>query len=109
MTLTPWIVADSSAAALTAQLGEEWDALVDLGGGLSDQEWRTPTPCPGWDVAAQYAHVTGTESFLLGLPAPDVDPGSPEHVKNPIGASNEVWVSALGALRREEVLRRFAE
>jgi uncharacterized protein (TIGR03083 family) len=109
MTDTPWIVADSSARALTAQLGEEWDALSELGAGLSDADWSLPTPCPGWSVAAQYAHIIGTESVLLGRSAPPVDPGRPEHVKNPVGGGNEVWVAALGVLSREEVLAGFAE
>jgi uncharacterized protein (TIGR03083 family) len=106
---TPWIVADSSASALTAQLGEEWDALAELGGPLTDAEWAAPTPCPGWTVAAQYAHVIGTESMLLGRSAPDVDPGEPAHVRNRVGSGNEVWVAALRSLPRREVLERFAE
>jgi uncharacterized protein (TIGR03083 family) len=109
MTDTPWIVADSSASALTAQLGEEWDALAELGADLTDLEWAEPTPCPGWSVAAQYAHIIGTESWLLGRPAPDVDPGEPAHVKNPTGSANEVWVAALRSLPRREVLESFTD
>jgi uncharacterized protein (TIGR03083 family) len=109
MTDTPWIVGDNSAAGLTAQLGEEWDTLIQLGHELSDDDWMAATPCPGWTVGAQYAHMIGTESSLLGLPAPDGDPGSPTHVKNPVGKGNEVWVASLGQLSREQVLARFAE
>jgi uncharacterized protein (TIGR03083 family) len=109
LTETPWIVAASTAPALTAQLSEEWAALIDVGSLLTDEEWHSPTACPGWDVAAQYAHMIGTESSLAGLPGPDVDPGSPAHVKNPIGKANEVWVAGLGSLSRSEVLGRFRE
>jgi uncharacterized protein (TIGR03083 family) len=106
---SPGVVADSSAAALTAQLSEVWLSLEQLGAVVDDAGWARPTPCPGWAVSAQYAHIIGTESSLLGRPAPDVDAGSPGHVHNAIGGFNEVWVVALGSLPRAEVLERFAE
>lgn len=107
---TPGIVADSSRDALTAQLHEVWDALADLGASLTDDEWTAATPCPGWSVAAQYAHVIGTESMLLGRPNPDISPPEgAEHVRNQIGGFNEVWVTALAARSRPEVLDHFAE
>jgi uncharacterized protein (TIGR03083 family) len=101
----PGLAADSSKEALTAQLHEVWDALSELGRSVGDDEWTAPTPCPGWDVAAQYAHVIGTESMLLGRPNPEVPP--PEgaaHVRNQIGGFNEVWVTALAGRSRAEVL-----
>jgi uncharacterized protein (TIGR03083 family) len=105
----PGICADSSGAALTDQLSEEWSQLGELGAALADDEWNAPTPCPGWTVAAQFAHVIGTESVLLGRDNPDVDPGRPDHVRNDIGGFNEVWVAALASSSRHEVLERFAE
>ena len=105
----PGIVADSSASGLTAQLGEVWDSLAGLGAGLSDADWAHPTPCPGWSVAAQYAHIIGTESMLLGRPNPEVDAGAPGHVRNQIGQFNETWVAALATKGRAEVLEMFAE
>jgi len=105
----PGIAADSSAMALTAQLGEVWDSLSSLGATLSDAEWGAVTPCPGWLVSAQYAHVIGTESMLLGRPNPEIDPGRPGHVHNDIGGFNEVWVAALASESRDAVLARLAE
>jgi uncharacterized protein (TIGR03083 family) len=105
----PGIVADSSAKGLTAQLAEVWDCLAELGESLADSEWSRPTPCPGWPVSAQYAHVIGTESMLLGRPNPQVDPGKPDHVLNDIGGFNEVWVAALASEPRPQVLQRFSE
>ena len=105
----PGIAADSSSAALTAQLDEVWTSLESLGGSLTDKDWSLPTPCPGWPVSAQYAHVIGTESMLLGRPNPTVDPGSPEHVRNQIGGFNEAWVVALAELSRSAVLDQFSE
>jgi len=59
------IVADSSASGLTAQLDEVWTSLAFVGAAMADEEWVFDTPCPGWNVAAQYAHMIGTESSLL--------------------------------------------
>jgi uncharacterized protein (TIGR03083 family) len=100
---------DNSAPGLISQLEEEWSSLRDLGAALTDREWELPTACPGWPVAAHYAHIIGTESTLLGRPNPGVDPGRPEHIRNDIGRFNEVWVAALASLPRAEVLARFAE
>jgi uncharacterized protein (TIGR03083 family) len=103
------MTADNSAAGLTAQLDEVWSSLADLGASLSDEEWSRGTSCPGWRVSAQYAHLVGTESMLLGRPNPEVEPGHPDHVRNDIGGLNEVWVMALAPVPRSEVLDRFAE
>jgi uncharacterized protein (TIGR03083 family) len=105
----PGLAADNSAAGLTAQLLEVWSALADLGTGLSDEDWERATACPGWPVSAQYAHVIGTESMLLGRANPEVDPGRPGHVRNDIGGFNEVWVAALAGESRTEVLGRLTE
>ena len=106
---TPGISAGSSAGDLTRQLTEEWESLLALGEQIDDDEWERPTPCPGWSVAAQFAHMIGTESMLLGRPNPEVDPGKPDHVRNDIGGFNEVWVAALAERSRKEVLDEFAE
>jgi len=105
----PGISAPSGGADLTSQLAEEWDALISLGEEIDDEDWEKPTPCPGWSVAAQYAHMIGTESMLLGRPNPDIDPGKPGHVRNDIGGFNEVWVAALAGRSRKEVLADFAQ
>jgi uncharacterized protein (TIGR03083 family) len=100
---------DNSAKGLIAQLDDVWTSLSFLGAGLSEEEWRRATPCPGWSVAAQYAHLIGTESMLLGRPSPTAEPGQPAHVRNDIGGLNEVWVVALAGVRRDEVLAQFDE
>lgn len=103
------IAAGSSAADLKSQLDEVWAALAGLGREIGDKEWHLPTPCPGWDVSAQYAHVIGTESMLLGRPNPELDPGRPPHVRNDIGGFNEVWVAALAGSSRDEVVEKLEE
>ena len=107
----PGIRADNSRAGLVAQLAQVWDSLAELGAALDDRDWSAPTPCPGWAVSAQYAHVIGTESMLLGRPNPDDEEPAeaPGHVRNQIGGFNEVWVRNLAARSRTEVLDAFAE
>jgi uncharacterized protein (TIGR03083 family) len=103
------IIADNSAAGLRDQLDEVWTSLAFVGAALAEEEWLFATACPGWNVAAQYAHVIGTESMLLGRPSPEIDPGRPEHVRNDIGGFNEVWVATLAGQPRETVLAQFDE
>lgn len=103
------LLADSSGGALRDQLDEVWSSLADLGATISDDEWNLATPCPGWDVAAQYAHMIGTESSLLGRLTPDAVAETLPHVRNQIGAMNEAWVASLASSGRHEVLERFRE
>lgn len=104
-------MADSSRDALVVQLHDVWDSLADLGARLTDDEWGAATPCPGWPVSAQYAHMIGTESMLLERPNPERDGDGPDkpHVRNQIGGFNEVWVDHLAGRSRQEVLDLFAE
>lgn len=39
-------------------LEQTWQAWAELGRGLTEQQWSTPTRCPGWDVAGVYAHAS---------------------------------------------------
>jgi uncharacterized protein (TIGR03083 family) len=104
-------IADSSRDGLVAQLHEVWQDLAALGAGLDDNAWTVATPCPGWDVAAQYAHIIGTESMLLSRPNPEGGEKAeqPAHVRNQIGGFNEVWVEHLAGRSRSEVLAQFEE
>src|ERR671916_1590104 len=45
-----------------------WRRWADIGAGLSEQQWSTPTRCVGWDVAALYAHVGMFPSAVVDLP-----------------------------------------
>jgi len=88
-----------------------WDSNAALLADLSEEEWRTPTSLPGWDVHAVVAHMVGAESMLLGLatPEPDVDLATVEHVRNFVGAINEPWVRSLRAESGAEMLARFRD
>jgi uncharacterized protein (TIGR03083 family) len=86
-----------------------WDSLDRLLTGLSEQQWQTPTPLPGWCVHDVVAHIIGTESVLQGLSTPDadIDVTSLDHVRNDVGVANECWVRHLSSASGVEVHQRF--
>ncbi|MGA7131801.1 MAG: maleylpyruvate isomerase family mycothiol-dependent enzyme [Mycobacterium sp.] len=86
-----------------------WESLDRLLSGLSEQQWQTPTPLPGWCVRNVVAHITGTESVLQGLNAPDadIDVSMLDHVRNDVGVANERWVRHLSTESGAELLERF--
>jgi uncharacterized protein (TIGR03083 family) len=94
-----------------AALGEVWASLGELLGELSDDEWRLPSPLPGWSVQDNVSHIIGTEAMLAGEPGPDIeiDRDATAHVRNDIGAFNEQWVEALRVEPPNAVLSRFRE
>lgn len=94
---------------LTDKLEAVWTSLEQLCSGLTDEQWATPTECPGWDVKDNLSHIIGTESMLLGRPAPEHEPGEKPWVKNPIGAGNEVQVDFRRPRSGAEVLDEFRE
>ncbi len=86
-----------------------WDAVDAQLDGLPEAGWHAATPLPAWDVQAVVSHMIGTESFLSGVAAPevDLDVSALEHVRNDIGAMNESWVRHLGSESGDSVLERF--
>jgi uncharacterized protein (TIGR03084 family) len=42
-------------------LALEGDQLDGWVAGLTDEQWRTPTPAEGWDIATQVAHLAWTD------------------------------------------------
>ena len=86
-----------------------WDSLDVLLSGLSEQQWQTPAPLPGWCVHNVVAHIVGTESVLQGLSAPDADfdASTLDHVRNDVGAANESWVRHLSTESGPQLLERF--
>lgn len=103
----PSIPKDEVIGALTA----EWDALTSLLSGLGEKEWDTPTPLPGWTVKDVVSHIIGTELSLSGQATPEDAAGvrSMGHVRNDIGALNELWVESFRPLPGPEVLDQLRE
>ncbi len=106
---------DFAKDSLVTALRQEFANLAELGDDLSATEWDTATECPGWSVRDMISHVIGTERMLLGEQPPDVEARG-EHLKNPIGETNERWIAvrretpgpAIVAELREVVGRRLA-
>lgn len=84
-------------------------SLDDLCSTLTPEEWATETECPGWSVQDNLSHIIGTESMILGRPAPEHDPGDKPWVRNPIGAGNEIHVDYRRSWPPEKVLDEYRE
>jgi uncharacterized protein (TIGR03083 family) len=84
-----------------------WTSLDELLSGLSTDDWDRSTDCPGWTVKDQVSHIIGTESMLLGRPAPPPVEGPP--ARNPMGQVNEGWVAERRGRKPAEVLAEFRE
>lgn len=102
-------VTQLSKSDVLSGLLASWDALDRLLAGLSEEQWATQTPLPGWDVRAVVSHMIGTESALMGVATPevDVDVSALGHVRNEFGATNECWVRYLSSESGETLRERF--
>lgn len=98
-------------ADVLAGLSASWDAIAALLTDVGEEQWRTATALPGWDVHDVVAHMVGTESMLLGLavPEPDVDLQTLGHVRNFVGAMNEPWVRSLRGESGADLLARLRD
>lgn len=81
------------ADALREAYADTLSSVNGLAGALDEPEWARPTGCPGWNVHDVIAHVSATESLLIGReqPAHRVRAGL-THVRNPLGEFMEVGV-----------------
>ncbi len=86
-----------------------FSALDELCSSLTDAEWAAPTECPGWSVQDNISHIIGTESMILGRPAPEHEPGDKPWVRNPIGAGNEVQVDYRRSWPPSKVMDEFRQ
>jgi uncharacterized protein (TIGR03083 family) len=91
------------------QLDDVWASIASVCSDLTPEQWDTDTDCPGWTVRDQVAHIIGTESALLGRPAPPPASTGLAYVHNPIGEINEAWVQARRSRPGVEVLAEFEE
>ena len=84
-----------------------WDDIDALVSPLSEEQWRTASPLPGWTVHCLVSHIIGTESMLLGKETPAADLSGVDHVRNDIGAMNEGWVQHLNGESGAGLLQMF--
>lgn len=84
-------------------------SLSTLGASLDEAQWKSPTDLPGWSVQDNLSHLVGIERMLQGLPRADHTPPDAPHVKNPIGAANEIEVDSRRHLPGAAVLAEWDE
>ena len=93
---------------LLRDLAAESDDLELLVMGLTPDQWRAPTPAPGWSIGHQIAHLAWTDEGAV-LAATDVEGFSAvlaDAVANPGGFTDDA--AALGAAQSpESLLRRW--
>lgn len=99
-------------ATIQAAHRELFDRLLAATEDLGEDDWATPTGCPGWDVHDQLAHCVGLERRLLGDPAPEVAVPELPHVTDDFSRAVEADVEARrgvpGEQLREEAREAFA-
>ena len=84
-----------------------WHSTIALGEQLTESEWKQATDLPGWTVQDNLSHVIGTELMMRGEAAPDTPPSRTDHLHNPIGEVNELWVESRRGRSGAEVLAEF--
>lgn len=113
---------ENTYSARLDALQETWQVWAQLGADLTEEQWSKPTRCPGWDVAAVYAHHSEFPHALSApppLPAEGGDvvtavevlrrynvPNGVAHTMAPLVADRAV--SAAGRYTRSELIERFA-
>lgn len=98
-----------SASPSIDHLEHTWRSLVELCSSLTEEEWKQPTGCPGWSIQDNVAHLIDYEERALGRPGPSHTPAAMDHVKNPLGESNEVGVDFRRRRTGAEVLAELQE
>jgi uncharacterized protein (TIGR03083 family) len=58
-------------------LGAVWASWAEVGGGLEKEQWSRTTRCPGWDVAALFAHVSMFPRVIVDPPPGHVGGSEP--------------------------------
>jgi uncharacterized protein (TIGR03084 family) len=95
---------DDVLSDLTAE-GDRLEALVAP---LAPEQWRTPTPAAGWDVATQVAHLAWTDEVAVKAATDKVawDEEVMGAIGNPEGYVDEMALTG-GAVDPAELLARW--
>ena len=94
---------------LVEQLAATWSSLDDLCSALTEEEWKRPTGCPGWTVQDNISHLVDYEGFALGRPRPKHEVGDRDHIRNDMGAVNEIGVDVRRERPGAAVLQELRE
>jgi len=91
---------------------ESVDSTIAIGRTLTEEQWRLPSPCPGWRLKDLISHLIGIEEFLLdetSLTAPLDYSSEKPWIKNDFGRYNEVAVEMRRGHRGEAILAEFVK
>lgn len=101
-------MADDVLDDVLSDLAAEGDRLERLVADLDEEQWRTPTPAEGWDVATQVAHLAWTDEVAVKA-ATDKEAWDAEvlgAIDNPEGYVDEMALKG-GAVDPAELLTRW--
>ena len=91
------------------KLAQCFASLSSLGAQLTEDQWKSPTDCPGWTVQDNLSHIVAFESTMTGRQATTHRAGPKDYVKNPIGEANENEIDARRHLSGSSVLAEWNE
>ena len=94
---------------LVDSMEQVWQSIATLCSTFTEDQWKSPTDCPGWSVQDQLSHLAGAESDILGRPRPDHTPPPSDFVKNDVGRSNELVVDWRRSWPGAKVLEEFRD
>jgi len=103
------------AAPTVPELIDLWQSALEtvaaLGDTATDEQWRLPTPCPGWSVGDIVAHLIDIEQLMAGSARPDHEPdwSTLPHAQGDFGRMTEVGVDVRRSHAREDVLAELRE
>ena len=104
-------IADADIPLLVDVWLSSLEAVADLAGSLTQAQWQTASPCPGWSAGDVVAHVLALESEFHGDPYPQHQPdwGSLPHASTPVGRYMEVPVDWRRSRDRASIVAELRE
>ncbi len=82
-----------------------WASIARLGAELGNEQWDTPTECPGWSVRDQVSHIVGLERMLAGE---QPEPAATDGGLDGIAAFNEGQIAPRRSRPGAEVLAEMS-
>jgi len=98
----------TSDLELVDLLDEVWTSMETIGAGLTEEQWKAGTECPGWTVQDNLVHITALEAMSIGKNLPVAElPDDLPHVKNDFGRTNEQWIESRRSWSGADALAEF--
>ena len=91
------------------KLGAVFASLESFLPSLTEEQWKTPSQLPGWNVQDNLSHIIGTERALFGMPETEHRATDLSNAKNPIGEMNEHHVDYRRGWPGAKVLEEFRD